>query len=164
MCNLHFPTDSSVCDVYINWALGLYMNFLSDFNTNSFFYPTYLLYSTSAVISVAIIVLSLANVFDSSFYFRRGLEWLYLWLIYHPKPQTRSTLWLKAIDFRAAGWLSRLSFRLQLRSRPRGPWVRAPRGALGWWLRAWSLLPILCVSLSLPLPRSCSVCLCLKNK
>ena len=29
-----------------------------------------------------------------------------------------------------------------------GPWVRAPRQALGWWLRAWSLFPIR-VSLSL---------------
>ena len=43
------------------------------------------------------------------------------------------------------------------RSRFRSPWVRAPRRALGWWLRAWSLFPILCLPLSLPLPRSCSV-------
>ena len=50
---------------------------------------------------------------------------------------------------RAPGWLSRLSVRLQLRSRSRGPWVRAPHRALGWWLRAWSLLPILCLPLSL---------------
>ena len=50
------------------------------------------------------------------------------------------------------------------RSRSRGPWVRAPRRALGWWLRAWSLFPILCFPLSLPLPRSWSVSLCPKNK
>ena len=52
----------------------------------------------------------------------------------------------------APGWLSRLIVRLQLRSRSRGPWVRAPHPALGRWLRAWSLLPILCLPLSLPLP------------
>ena len=34
------------------------------------------------------------------------------------------------------------------RSRSRGPWVRAPRRALGWWLRARSLFWF-CVSLSL---------------
>ena len=50
------------------------------------------------------------------------------------------------------------------RSRSRGPWVRSPRRALGWWLGAWSLFPILCLPLSLPLPRSCSVSLCPKNK
>ena len=62
------------------------------------------------------------------------------------------------------GWLRRLSVRLRLRSRSHGPWVRAPHRALGWWPRAWSLLPILCLPLSLLLPRSCSVSLCLKNK
>ena len=35
------------------------------------------------------------------------------------------------------------------RSRSRGPWVRALRQALGWWLGAWSLFPILSLSLSL---------------
>ena len=50
------------------------------------------------------------------------------------------------------------------RSRSRGPWVRAPRRALGWWLGAWSLFPILCLPLSLPLPCSCSVSFCPKNK
>ena len=141
------------------------------------------------------------------------------------------------------GWLSRLSFRLPLRSWSHGLWVRAPcplcadssepgacfgfcvslslcpspiralslsafqkwikwkspvvkitlknslRGAWvaqsverptsarvmisrfvssspvsGSGLMAWSLLPILCLPLSLPLPHSCSVSLCLKNK
>ena len=42
-------------------------------------------------------------------------------------------------------------------------WVRATRQALCWELRAWSLLQILCVSLSLTLPHSCSVSLCLKK-
>ena len=64
----------------------------------------------------------------------------------------------------APGWLSSLSVQLQLRSRSRGPWVWAPRRALGWWLRAWSLFRILCLPLSLLLPCSCSVSLCLKNK
>ena len=51
------------------------------------------------------------------------------------------------------------------RSRSRSLGVRAPRQALGWWLRAWSLFPILCLPLSLPPPpRSCSVSLCPKNK
>ena len=50
------------------------------------------------------------------------------------------------------------------RSRSRGPWVRAPRRDLGWWLGAWSLFPILCLPLSLPLPCSCSVSLCPKKK
>ena len=45
------------------------------------------------------------------------------------------------------------------RSRSRSPWVRAPRQALGWWLRAWSLFPILCLPLSLPLHRSHSLSL-----
>ena len=64
----------------------------------------------------------------------------------------------------APGWLTQLSTRLWLRSWSRGPWVLAPRQALGWWLRAWSLFPILCLPLSLPLPRSCSVSLCPQNK
>ena len=71
----------------------------------------------------------------------------------------------KKMFFGAPGWCSRLSVRLQpghdLAVRP---WVRAPRRALGWWLRACSLFLILCLPLSLPLPRSCSVSLCPKNK
>ena len=35
--------------------------------------------------------------------------------------------------------------------------------SLGCWLGAWSLFPILCLPLSLPLPRSCSVSLCPKK-
>ena len=63
-----------------------------------------------------------------------------------------------------SGWLSRLSGWLQLRSWSHGPWVQALRRALCWQLRAWSLFQILCLPLSLTLPRSCSVSLCLKNK
>ena len=64
----------------------------------------------------------------------------------------------------APGWLSRLSGRLQLRSWSHSPWVPAPHQALCWQLRACTLLWILCLPLSLPLPRWCSVSLCLKNK
>ena len=64
----------------------------------------------------------------------------------------------------APGWLSQLSVQLQLRSWSHSPRVRAPRKALCWYLRAWSLLWILCLPPSLPLPCSCSVSLCLKNK
>ena len=64
----------------------------------------------------------------------------------------------------APGWLGRLSIRLQLRSRSHGPWIRAPRRALGWWLRAWSLLQILCLPHSLLLSRSCSVSVSKINK
>ena len=52
------------------------------------------------------------------------------------------------------GWLSWLSVRLRLRSWSRGLWVRALRRALWWQLGAWSLLWILCLPLSLPLPCS----------
>ena len=64
----------------------------------------------------------------------------------------------------APGGLSRLSVRLRLRSRSHGLWVRAPRQALCRQLGAWNLLRILCLPLSLPLPHSCSVPLCLRNK
>ena len=81
-----------------------------------------------------------------------------LFRLYPVKGRTKRKIW------GAPEWLSRLSVRLRLRSRSRGPRVRAPRRALGWWLRAWSLLPILCFPLSLPLLHSCSVSLCLKNE
>ena len=64
----------------------------------------------------------------------------------------------------APGWLSRLSVRLRLRSWSRGLWVQAPHRALCWQLRAWILLQILCLPLSLTLLHSSSVSLCLKNK
>ena len=57
----------------------------------------------------------------------------------------------------APGWLSQLSVRLRLRSWSRSLWVRAPRQALCWQLRAWSLFRILCFPLPLTLPCSCSL-------
>ena len=57
---------------------------------------------------------------------------------------------LKKIFLGAPGWLSRVSVWLRLRSWSHGPWVRAPRRALCWRLRAWSLFQILCLPLSAP--------------
>ena len=57
----------------------------------------------------------------------------------------------------ALGWLSWLSVRLWLTSWSRGLWVRAPRRALCWQLRAWSLLRILGLPLSLLFPYSHSL-------
>ena len=49
---------------------------------------------------------------------------------------------------------------LWLSSRSHGSWVRAPRRALCRQLGAWSLLRILCLPLSRPLPHTtCSLCL-----
>ena len=67
----------------------------------------------------------------------------------------------KNTSWGAPGWLSRLGNRLRLRSWSRGPWVQAPHRALYWQLRAWSLIHILCLPLSLTFPHSCSVSLCL---
>ena len=61
------------------------------------------------------------------------------------------------------GWLSQLSFRLQLGSWSHGSWVWALHQAMCWQLRAWSLLLILWLPLSLPLPCSRSVSLCLSK-
>ena len=69
----------------------------------------------------------------------------------------------KANSTGAPGWLSQLSVRLQLRSWSHGLWVPAPHRALHWQLRAWSLLWILCLPLSLPFPYSCSVSLSLSK-
>ena len=55
------------------------------------------------------------------------------------------------------GWLSWLSIWPLLRSWSHSSWVQALHQALCWQLRAWSLLRILCLPLSLPLPCSCSV-------
>ena len=63
----------------------------------------------------------------------------------------------------APGWLSRLSIQLGLRSWSHGLWVPAPRRALCWQLRAWSLFRILCLPLSLFLPSSVSLCLSLSK-
>ena len=57
--------------------------------------------------------------------------------------------WIKKLWFRGA-WVAQSVRRpTSARSRSRGPGVRAPLQALGWWLRAWSLFPILCLPLSL---------------
>ena len=61
----------------------------------------------------------------------------------------------------APEWLSWLSYGPQLRSWSRSLWVQAPPRALDWQPRAWSLLQILCLPLSLCLPCSYSVSLCL---
>ena len=55
------------------------------------------------------------------------------------------------------GWISWLSIRLWLRSWSHSSRVRARFRALCWQLRAWSLLQILCASLFLHLPLSCSL-------
>ena len=61
------------------------------------------------------------------------------------------------------GGLRRLSVRLRLRSWSHSLWVRAPHQALCWQFRAWSLLWILCLPVSLPLPRSCVLSLSLSK-
>ena len=63
----------------------------------------------------------------------------------------------------APGWLSPLSIWLQLSSWSRGLWVPVLHRVLCWQFRAWSLLRILCLPLSLPLSCSCSVSLCLSK-
>ena len=52
----------------------------------------------------------------------------------------------------APGWLSPLSVWLWLRSWSHGLWVQALFWSLCWQLRAWSLLQMLSLPLSLPLP------------
>ena len=64
----------------------------------------------------------------------------------------------------APGWLSQLSVWLRLRSWSHNSWVRAPRQALCWQLRAWSLLQILSPSLSAPPPLMCRLSLSLSQK
>ena len=49
----------------------------------------------------------------------------------------------------APGWLSGLNVSLRLRSWSHSSWVQAPHRALCWQRRAWSLLWILCLPLSL---------------
>ena len=53
--------------------------------------------------------------------------------------------------YRGAWWLSWLSGWLRLWSWSHSLWVWAPHQALCWQFRAWSLCPILCRPLSLPL-------------
>ena len=56
---------------------------------------------------------------------------------------------LKIMLSRVPRWLSWLSNQLQLRSWSHSSWVWAPCQALCWQLRAWRLLQILCLPLSL---------------
>ena len=63
----------------------------------------------------------------------------------------------------APGWLSRSGVWLRLRSWSCRSWVRALCRAVCGRLRAWSLLHILCLPPSLPLPCSCSICLSLSK-
>ena len=77
---------------------------------------------------------------------------------------------IRKIFLGVPGWLSRLSFRLRLRSWSHGLWVRAPCRALCWQLKAWSLLQIPLFrfpSLSAPPPLvlslSLSLSLCLSK-
>ena len=69
---------------------------------------------------------------------------------------------------RVPGWLSRLSVWLRLKSWSHGLWVQAPHRALYWQFRAWNLLLILCLPLSLFPSPDCAPCLSLslslKNK
>ena len=74
-----------------------------------------------------------------------------------------SKLMSKQWTIRASGWLSQLNIRLWLRSWTCSSWVQAPHGALCWQRRSWSLLWILRLPLSLPLPCLPSVSLCLSK-
>lgn len=90
-------TGSSACNVYIIWVLGIFMNFLSNFIIISFFYSPCPLYTTSTLVyQVTFIILSLINLLNSSLYFRHELEWVNLWLIYHPRSQILSPPRLKS--------------------------------------------------------------------
>ena len=80
------------------------------------------------------------------------------WLI----PQEK--MFLKNCLMWALGWLSRLSVWLLLWSWTHGLCVRVPRPALCWQLRAWSLLQILCLPLSLCPSPTCTLSVSLKNK
>ena len=66
--------------------------------------------------------------------------------------------------FGGGAWVTQLNVWLWFWAWSRGPWVWAPCWAVCWQLRAWSLLLILCFSLSLPLPHSSSVSLFLSQK
>ena len=79
-------------------------------------------------------------------------------------PAACSSLTFFLKDLGAPGGLSLLSTWLQLKSWSQGSWVRAPCWALCWQLRAWSLLQILCLPLSLSTPPSLTLCLCLSQK
>ena len=79
-------------------------------------------------------------------------------------PWHSGTHFLKNLFRVVPGCLSWLSVQLQLRSWSHSLWVQAPHRPLCWQLRAWSLLRILCLPLSLLLPHSRSVSVSQKNK
>ena len=84
-----------------------------------------------------------------------------IWMLRHKPPLQSSSdliqvLGLKYKHMGVPRWLSQLSIRLQLRSWSPGLWVWVPCPALCWQFRAWSLLQILCLPLSLLLPCSLS--------
>ena len=92
------------------------------------------------------------------------LTHMHLSVLHHDHWQGCKQFYYQTYISGAPGWLSRLSVQLQFRSWSRGLCVRAPHQALCWWLRAWSLLRILGLPLSLPLPCSCSVSRSVKNE
>ena len=78
----------------------------------------------------------------------------------------RGTVLLKAMKKPMNGvpeWLSWLIIRFRLRPWSWGLRVPAPRQALCWQLRAWSLPHVMCLHLSLTLSCSCSVSLSLSK-
>ena len=82
----------------------------------------------------------------------------------HPCQSDRRWAWLFKVGISGVpGWLNGLRVWLQLRLWSHSLWVWVLHRALCWQLRAWNLLWILCNPLSLPLPRSCSVSLCLSK-
>ena len=94
--------------------------------------------------------------FHSSFYFFQIFKFYHgliilikIWICYL-KITLRNVL--KARSTGAPAWLSRLGVWLQLRSWSHSSWVQALCRALCWQLRAWRLLRILCLPLSLSLP------------
>ena len=91
-------------------------------------------------------------------------------LFFRHKVLSLCLLWIWFIKIQAwvvPGWLSQLGVWLRLRSRAHSLWVQAPHWTLCCWLRAWSLLWILCPhphSHSAPLPLTLCFFLCFKNK
>ena len=80
------------------------------------------------------------------FFLSFSLSW---WDLGYVTPACRASVTLAKWEGGGApGQLSRLSIWLELRSWSHNLWVRAPRQALYWQLRAWSLLQIPCLPLS----------------
>ena len=128
----------------------------------------FVIYDVSKMITAIIIVIFIITIFLMSI--PRSVLWVLcfettIFQHYQKDNQLHSSKAnLNVISFRGAWVAQSVKRPTSARSWSRGPWVRAPHRALGWWLRAWSLFPILRFPLSLPLPRSRSVSLCPKNK